>query len=363
LKVAVLYNVDFEDSSPEGDPGWAARADVQSVAVAVAQALEATGTEVERIAVDGDLTAMRAQLQAAAPDCVFNLCESISGDARLESAMPLIVELLGFPITGSSAEVLSCALYKDRVKEVLRSAGVPTPDACLLRRADDPCDLAFPVIAKPVREDGSVGIASTSVVHDLASLRKIAAQLIHTYRQPCLVEQYIDGRELNVALLGFPSSRVLPLSEIDFSLLPEGAPRIVSYDAKWTSDSPEYLGTQPVLHPAMPPAVAARVRRVALDAFRAVGLRDYGRVDIRLSAAGVPYVVDVNPNCDLSPTAGMARAAAAVGIDYGALVRLIVRYALRRRVDRSQKEPRDDSQQSHHSQRAQIETRRSIAPG
>jgi len=134
-----------------------------------------------------------------------------------------------------------------------------------------------------------------------------------------------------VALLGHPTPRVLPLSEIDFTGLPTEAPRIVSYEAKWASGSVDDLGTVPVLHPSLPTPVAARVRKVAAEAFRAVGVRDYGRVDVRLSAAGVPYVVDVNPNCDLSASAGMARAAAAVGIEYDALVALLVRYAVRRR--------------------------------
>ena len=146
-----------------------------------------------------------------------------------------------------------------------------------------------------------------------------------------MVEQFVDGREFNVALLGHPAPRVLPLSEIDFDALPADAPRIVSYDAKWKSGSVDDLGTVPVLHPILPNTVAARVRRVAADAFRAVGVRDYGRVDVRLSPSGIPYVVDVNPNCDLSRNAGMARAAAAVGIDFAALIRLLVRYALRRR--------------------------------
>jgi D-alanine-D-alanine ligase len=348
--VAVLHNVDFEDSTPEGDPGWAARADVASVAASVVKELAAGGMETELVPVDGDLAAMRERLLASSPDCVFNLCESLAGDARLESATPLVVELMGIPITGSPAHVLSRALYKDRVKEVLRRAGVPSPESCVLSRPDDPCDLAFPLIVKPVREDGSAGILPRGVVHDAASLRAIATELQRDFRQPCLVERFIEGRELNVSLVGYPSARVLPLSEIDFSLMPEGEPRIVSYDAKWREDSPEFRGTKPVLHPVLPPGVAARVRRVALDAFRAVGLRDYGRVDVRLAASGVPYVIDVNPNCDLSPTAGMARAASAVGMEYGALVRLLVRYALRRRV----KESRDDSH---------VAARRSIAPG
>ena len=200
-----------------------------------------------------------------------------------------------------------------------------------MTRPDDPCDLAFPLIVKPVREDGSAGITHASVVWDAAELRRVVESVVTSFRQPALVEEYVDGREFNVAMLGHPTPRVLPLSEIDFTGLPDGVPRIVSYDAKWTSGSVDDLGTVPVMHPSLPNSVAARVRRVAADAFRAVGVRDYGRVDVRLAANGVPYVVDVNPNCDLSPHAGMARAAAGVGIDYGDLAGLLVRYALRRR--------------------------------
>jgi D-alanine-D-alanine ligase len=139
--------------------------------------------------------------------------------------------------------------------------------------------------------------------------------------------------------VGFPAARVLPLQEIDFSQLPQDQPQIVSYEAKWEEGSVADRGTVPVLHPQLPNGIAARVRRVAVEAFRAVGMRDYGRVDVRLSESGVPYVVDVNPNCDLSRHAGMARAAAAVGIEYGALVRLLVRYAIRRRRSAEQEMP------------------------
>jgi len=245
--------------------------------------------------------------------------------------VPLLLELLGIPFTGSPPEVLSFALRKDRVKQRLEAAGIPTPRGRVLSSADDPCDLPFPLIVKPVREDGSVGIWRTSVVHNRDELSRAVEAVVTTFRQPCLVEEFIDGRELNVALLGHPTPRVLPLSEIDFGALPVGVPQIVSYDAKWTTGSVDDLGTVPVLHPVLPNTVAARVRRAAAEAFRAVGVRDYGRVDVRLAASGVPYVIDVNPNCDLSSGAGMARAAAAVGIDYPALVGLLVRYASRRR--------------------------------
>jgi D-alanine-D-alanine ligase len=330
-RIAVLYNVDYEDSRPETDPAWASRAEVELVAKSVGRSLGEAGHEAHLVPVDGDLAGLRGVLAELDVACAFNLCESLVGDARLESAVPLVLELLGIPFTGSPPEVLSFALRKDRVKQRLEAAGIPTPQGRVMTSADEPCDLAFPLIAKPVREDGSVGIWSTSVVHDAAGLRDAVDAVVTTFRQPCLVEQYIDGREFNVALLGHPTARVLPLSEIEFSGLPEGAPRIVSYDAKWKTGSVDDLGTTPVLHPTLGPGLAARVRRVATDAFRAVGVRDYGRVDVRLAASGVPYVVDVNPNCDLSPNAGMVRAAAAVGIDYSALAGLLVRYALRRR--------------------------------
>jgi D-alanine-D-alanine ligase len=286
--------------------------------------------EAHLVPVDGDLPALRERLAELDPDCAFNLCESLAGDTRLESAVPLILELLGVPFTGSPPDALRYALYKDRVKRRLQAAGVPTPRACVMARPDDPCELPFPLIVKPVREDGSVGITSRSVVHNAEDLRARVAEIVSAFRQACLVEEYVPGRELNVALFGYPAARVLPLSEIDFSGLPPHQPAIVSYAAKWNEGSAEDLGTRPVLHPELPSAIAARVRRVAAEAFRAVGMRDYGRVDVRLAASGVPYVVDVNPNCDLSKHAGMARAAAAVGIDYAALVKLLVRYALRR---------------------------------
>jgi D-alanine-D-alanine ligase len=330
-RLAVLYNVDFEDARPEDDPMWASRADVARVARGIANALAGSGYDPQLVGVDGDLAALRSTLLEYEPDCAFNLCESLGGDARLESAVPLVLELLNIPFTGSPPEVLSFALRKDRVKQRLAAAGIPTPRGCVLTRPDDPCDLAFPLIVKPVREDGSAGISRANVVKDPGELARAVGSLVTAFHQPALVEEYIDGREFNVAMLGHPTPRVLPLSEIDFTGLPAGAPRIVSYDAKWAAGSVDDLGTVPVLHPSLPNALAARVRRAAADAFRAVGVRDYGRVDVRLAGSGIPYVVDVNPNCDLSPQAGMVRAAAAVGIDYGDLAGLLVRYALRRR--------------------------------
>jgi len=332
IDVAIIYNVDFEEASFEADPSFESRATVEAVAEEVAAAISSDGLHTATlIPTEGDFAELRSRLETVSPDCVFNMCESLGSDARLETAIPTVLDLMGIPYTGSPPEALSAALYKDRVKQRLVQAGVPTPQGALLESEDAPCDLPFPLIVKPAREDGSAGIWGKSVVHDESSLRERVAELLNLFKAPVLVEQYMDGREFNVALLGYPQARVLPLQEIDFSNLPPGQPHIVSYDAKWNTGSIEDLGTQPVMHPDVPPAIAARMRKAATEACRAVGVRDYGRVDIRLSSNGVPYVIDVNPNCDLSRDAGYARAAQSVGIDYPALLRLLVRYALRRR--------------------------------
>ncbi len=333
IEVAVLYNVDYEDARAGlcvgQDPS---RSSVAVVAKEVQAALSAhEAVSATLVPVDGDFAELRNALAQIGPDCVFNLCESLGNDARLETAVPILLDLMGVPYTGSQPDALSAALYKDRVKRKLLAAGVPSPRGVLYRHPDDPCDLTFPVIVKPSREDGSTGIHNRSVVRDPSLLRERVAEVIDTFSAPCLVEEYIAGREFNVALLGYPQARVLPLQEIDFSALPPGREPIVSYEAKWRTGSVDDVGTQPVMHPELPSAVAARVRRVAIDAFRALALRDYGRVDVRLAQSGIPYVVDVNPNCDLGPDAGFARAAQSVGIDYPALVRMLVRYAVRRR--------------------------------
>ena len=193
--------------------------------------------------------------------------------------------------------------------------------------------LPFPVIVKPSREDASVGIYSESVVTTVAAQTARIAHVIAQYRQPALVERYIEGREIYVSLLGRPGAepQVLPFFEIDFSALPPDRPRIVSFEGKWVESSVEYAGTKPVPC-VLPEALQNRVAAAARGAFEALELRDYGRVDIRLDAEGIPYVIDVNPNCDLSHQAGgFSRAARAAGLTYDDVVLRILDLALSRR--------------------------------
>jgi D-alanine-D-alanine ligase len=330
-RIVVAYNRDFEGA--EADPENKAREDVENVADHLVGVLASHEFEVTTLGVHDDIADTLAAIRAATPDVVFNLCESICGDSRFEPLLPMLLEKDGLAFTGSGSFALSLALHKHKAKEILRARGVPTPAAALISDPAEVVNLPFPLIVKPSREDASVGIYSESVVSTAEALRTRIAHIVAQYRQPALVEQYIDGREIYVSLLGRAEAppEILPLYEIDFSDLPADRPRIVSFEGKWVETSVEYAGTKPVPCSLAQP-VWERVAAAARGAFEALELRDYGRVDIRLAADGTPYVIDVNPNCDLSHAAGgFARAARAGALTYDDVVLRILDLAVRRR--------------------------------
>lgn len=328
MRIAILYNHDF-DQLPD-DPAREARADVLNVARGIRAALEGRGHAVCEVPLGRSPLADLERLCCAPPEVAINLCESLHGDARGEALVPLALDLAGVPYTGSDALAVSLALHKPRAKEVLRARGVPTPDWLVL---DDPaqaqaCALPFPLIVKPSREDASSGIHAHSVVRDRAELAAAVRAVLAEFHQPALAERFVEGREFNVALFGGPI-RALPIQEIDFSALPRELPPIVTYAGKWDEDSLECVATPSV--PAILSAeLAERVVETARAAFTALGCRDYGRVDLRLDAAGTPWVIDINPNCDLSPTAGFAKAAGRAGLDYPGLCEELVQTARNR---------------------------------
>jgi D-alanine-D-alanine ligase len=332
-RIVVIYNRDFEGA--EADPENKAREDVKDVAKDVLRILSAGGFESGELGVTNDIPAAISALVEMKPDAVFNLCESIHGDNRFESLMPLLMDLANIAYTGTCPFGLSLALRKEKVKDILRGCGVPVARGGLVSSVEDCArmEIAFPAIVKPAREDASVGICSASVTHNQAALEARVAYVLENYRQPALVEEFIEGREIYVSILERVDAdpMVFPFFEIDFSDMPSDRPNIVSFEGKWVEDSLEYKGTRPVRCEGLPPDLRALVAKTALAAFRAVGLRDYGRMDFRLSPAGVPHVIDVNPNCDLSDLAGgYSRAAKAAGLSYKELILRIVELALTR---------------------------------
>ena len=328
MHIAILHNADHD--LLEDDPGREAREDVTRVASALAHALTKDGVSAEPLAI-GPALDFCAPLRARGPALVVNLCESLAADSRGEMVVPSVLELLGIPYTGSSALSLGLALHKAKSKELLRARGIPTPEGCTVASLEELPRLAlpFPLIVKPSREDASVGIWLDSVVDDWPALHAAVERVLRVFEQPALVERYIDGREIYVPLLGNTPRHVLPMTEIEFGATFGGRPHVVSYAAKWDLESAECRDTR-VKVCQLTEQEAERVEAVARAAFDALECRDYGRVDLRLDLEGIPYVIDINPNCDLHPDAGFARSALAAGMPYSELAERLVQVALKR---------------------------------
>jgi D-alanine-D-alanine ligase len=266
------------------------------------------------------------------PNIVFNLCESLSGDSRLEATAAWLFDRIGLPFTGSPYLALRHCLYKLECSQILTRAGVRLPITLRVDSPDRLPKVRFPAIVKPEREDGSAGIGRKSVVYNYKRLREQVAEVVETCQQPAVVQQYIKGRELAVSLLGWPVPRVLPPGEILFNDLPKGHPHILTYSAKWRANSVDSIGT-PSVAAVLRPHELRKVAAIGRRTFEVLGLRDYGRVDVRLDDRGDPYVIDVNPNCDLSDDGGFARAAKRAGMSYRHFIWEILRGAIRRRSE------------------------------
>lgn len=332
MRVAVLYNL-FErlQKGEEGDV--LAEDGVLEEIGAVEEALSALGHESFVLAVQKEVFSIIHWLREIDPDVVFNLCESVYGNSCLEMNVPALLELMRLPYTGSPPLTLGLCQDKAKVKDILLSRGIPTPRYKVFERATTRIKShLFPVIVKPVHEDGSLGISVQSVVYNEDALIERIDYIIKKYEQAALVEEFVDGREVNVSLVEANGQvKVLPLSEIDYSDFPEGVPRICDYQAKWVTESSQYQRTKPLCPAPLEWVLAKQVEHIATKTFRILGCRDYARVDVRIDREGRIYVIDVNPNPDISPQSGMVRAMKAGAMSYPEFVQILLERALQRK--------------------------------
>ncbi|HSP88321.1 MAG TPA: ATP-grasp domain-containing protein [Ignavibacteriaceae bacterium] len=293
-------------------------------------------TTVETLSVDSDVQRIVSKINKFSPDAIFNFVESVEGISTFEYCTTGLYELLGFEYTGNIPFSLGNCLNKERTKNILRSFKIRTPKSVIINKNEGihlkRFNLKYPVILKLLNEDASIGISEFSVVNNTDELKKQFEFLSTTYKQDIIAEEYIDGRELNVAILG---NTVLPVSEIDFTGLPENFPKIVTYDGKWIAESVYYSHNKPKCPAELDKKLKKKVTTIALEAFNALSCRDYARVDIRIDKSGKPYVIEVNPNPDISEDSGFARAAATKGINYQDLLFTIANFALNRRKNDS----------------------------
>ncbi|MDG6220045.1 MAG: ATP-grasp domain-containing protein [Candidatus Thermoplasmatota archaeon] len=269
-------------------------------------------------------------------DLVFNLADDgYNLDTQLEPQIPAVLDIMGIKYTGSNHLCLGTCLDKARTKQILVANGIPTPRFVVFDGAqgdDDVLDLKYPLIVKPSREDGSIGIRGDSVVENRKELEKKAHEVMTQYGQPALVEEFIGGREANVGIIGRNNLEVLPISEIVFNLQP-GERNIVSYHGKWEENSSNYVGTKPRCPAELDPTLEEALKSMALSAYKIMGLRDYGRIDFRIDQTGRPHILEVNPNPDISRDAGLSRMATARGMTYEKLIEKIISFSIEEELE------------------------------
>ena len=332
LKVALLYNLSERLQKGEEKDILAEDAIIEEIG-AVENAVRTLGHQCFVMAIHDEILTVMHWLQEIRPDMVFNLCESVYGNSCWEMNIPALLDLFRIPYTGSSPLTLGLCQDKGKVKDILQSQGILTPRYKIFDRGVGPVKgNIFPIIVKPLHEDGSLGISKESVVFDNEALSRQIQYVIEKYHQPALVEEFIDGRELNAGLLESDGKvGVLPISEIDYSEFPEGVPKICGYEAKWMADSIEYQKSKPICPAPLEWVVKKRVEHVAVKAFKLFGCRDYARVDIRIDRNGKVYVLEVNPNPDISPESGMTRAIKVQGMTYEDFIGALLERALQRK--------------------------------
>lgn len=329
-RVTILYN---EPTLPPDHPDADSEHDVLDTVDVVSKILLDAGLPFARLGVGTDPAAIIDGLKSQAPDVVFNVYEGTAGWGESETYVAGLLELLKIPFTGSSVQPILVAKSKTLTKQLLQTAGLPTAKFFMLDSLPVPeCPLPWPVIVKPALQDASVGIDQNAVVTNQAALEARVAHVLKTYG-PVLVEQFVRGREFHITVWNRGAETVtLPFTEIVF--LEEGDDPIwpiVSFDAKWKPDSRDYKAT-PVKNPPDPidPAIEKKLSDVCIRASELVGYRDYARVDVRLTADGEPYILEVNPNPCINPLAGVAAALTTANIPYAEFILDLVKSALRR---------------------------------
>src|SRR4051812_41472792 len=292
----------------------------------VASALRKSKHRVSIFGIHDDLRKFVSGFSRRQPDLVFNLAETFGESLNGDSGVAAVLDLLGFHYTGGGPGELYLRQDKGLAKKVLAFEGVQYPHFAIFGKDADleaAGKLHMPLFVNPLTADASIGIDGESLVRDAISMMKRIVMIHEKVGDSALVEEYIEGREFYVGVLGNRDPVAFPPIEMDFSGLPEGAPRVLDTKAKWSKNSAEYKGTRSIMADVSD-ELRARLQKVSLDAYRALRVRDYGRVDLRLTDTGDIYVIEVNANCYLEKESEFATAAAASGLEYPALINRLV---------------------------------------
>ena len=322
VPVVLLYNQ---------DPTWTPdeKSDVDLLSSQLAQAVCGVGHPITLLPLtNSDLPAALRPFDPTS-HVILNWCENLPDIPKSESAVVRILESTGFVFTGADASALERSQNKHAMKEILNRTGIPTPAWRLYERPESNGWKQFPAIVKAAKEHCSEGLTRESVVMNETELHARIAHVLDTFGQPALVEDFIDGREFHVSLWGNGVIEMLPPAEMDFSQFKDIHDRLCTYESKFVPGSRHYEGIHTLLPAPLSPKEMHRLQEICQSAYRAIGCRDYGRIDVRMRD-GAFHVLDVNPNADISADASLACAAELAGYSYGETGSKIVRLAASR---------------------------------
>ena len=343
LKVTVLYDLweeepaEVQEEVPpprkrKGKKPTRKKKPVKHDREEIFEALEKLGHEPSYYVLDGRPQSLVGLAKCGA-DLIFNLTESYAGDDTKEMHVTAFLDLLDIPYTGAGPHANILAQDKSIAKKMFAFYGIQSPWFATAYRGhiDHAHDIAFPLIVKPTSEDGSIGIDAAAVVNSVKELMERVSYIQAEFDSPALIEEYIEGREIYASILGnYENARALPLVELDLSKLPKGVPKIASQDVKFEKDTEAYKLTKSIIAEDLDEEIATKLTETAIKAYRAVKLRDYGRIDMRVSNKGEVYVIEANPNPWLSSGQEFAMAARKSGLSYTQMIEEIVELAMAR---------------------------------
>ncbi len=300
---------------------------------AICESLENEGISTWSLNLKNDVDLLVATLQRRDMDVILNLVESFHNESEPEMHVAGLYELYKIPYTGASPKALGNCLDKILTKQLLKSYGIRIPRYRVIRTLplQTPIGIPYPLIVKPVHEDASAGIENDSVVQNRKQLLERIEYIHRWFKQGALVEEYIHGREFNVSVVGNNPMLTMPVSEIDFSTMPDTLHRIVSYQAKWIPEHAAYKHTVPVCPANISEQLSHELSRIAITCARVMQTRDYARVDMRVTDDNKVFVLEVNPNPDISRDAGFMRATSVYGWHHGETLKRLMHYAYDRR--------------------------------
>src|SRR5690349_9896331 len=292
------------------------------------EALEKLGHEPSYQPLDGTDKTLSV-LSKSDADLFFNLTESYAGDDTKEMHVAAYLDLLGRMYTGAGPQALYLAQDKSLAKKLFKFHDIQSPyfATCYRGRVDHAEDVKFPLIVKPTSEDGSIGIDQNSVVSSVKELMERIHYVQEEFDSPALIEEYIEGREIYAAVIGNDRAEALPLIELDLSKLPEGMAKVAGTEVKWEKDTEAYKVTKSAPVEDLDEQTVEHLSKTALAAYRTLQLRDYGRIDMRLTEKGEIYVIEANPNPWLSSNSEFFMAAKKSGRSYTDMVEEIVKLA------------------------------------